>query len=190
MSTMSFDTDSSHYDFAPPANQCAACFAPNETPLTLFAGVAGIQYGTAVPGVDAPPANGLWPLVAIGPCVWFLAQDGYNLQYRPAMPNSHMQIAKAGEFFHFAKLLVGQCHTIFENLMQNPAVDPYYGGYVSIVNPKTMEGNSILEVLALLNISPTGDPWCNPRPIDDTQTAYAIYDPQDATRIHIAHDNP
>lgn len=190
MWAMSFDTDPANYDFAAPANQCPACYAANETPLTLFLSLSGITFGTAVAGVDPPPANGLWQLSATGPCTWFLADAPYTFTYLPVMPNSNLQATSPGVLLHFQSQIAGICHVNFENDQQNPAVDPYYGGFGTLINPLTPEGNSILKVLALLNISPTGDPWCNPIPKDDLETVYKVYDPQDATNIHILRDNP
>jgi len=184
---MSIDTDPANYDFAPPALECPFCFPVGETPLQQIVTFSGIKFGTAVPGVDPPPPNGLYIITTDVACGWHGFAGLYEFSYSVTAPGLALFAQTAGPTIHFIEIAIAPCQTTFVNDRQNPAVDPYYGGFASVINPKGISDNALQDVLALLNISPTGDPWANIRTIDAETTAYSIYNPADATRIHIGY---
>jgi len=170
-------------------HNCALCFAIGRTPSTLKCMFGGVERGWAWQPAYGMPPNGYWDLIndEVFPCLWthgappwpqirFLLQDGQStLGCKP----DHFRTAFSGRVFE-------NCKYHFENLLQGPAGNAFYGGHAHVITAADM-------ATSIKSFTPMIDP--DPRmecfPMADEKIVLRYAGKRDATNIHIKFDtNP
>ena len=187
---MSYDSDPTLYDYAPPPKECPLCHDAGETPDEIFVGLSGIQRGPlALPG-DPPPPNGVFLINAMVPCHWAATIDDNDFNLGLDAPNSNLVIDRPGGPSYFRGLTAGPCQSWFANIQQNPAVDKYYGGWATLSNPLPSMGESAADIMLSIGFPPAAGTAVSPRAMTNNFSVFVFARDLDASNLKVKYLNP
>jgi hypothetical protein len=187
---MSYLSDPADYNFVTTPDECDACYPADETPVSLFLQLTGIAAGSAwSPGDPAPP-NGLFELTYNVQCNWLGSSGPYSMIYGFVFPNWVLSVGVSALGTAFINSSEPDCTVAFDNSINSPTGNVYYGGSGLVTSPKNLDYPSPLAVMDLLGLDPLDDYWIRPIPFDDYQAVTGFYLKNGRTRCLVKYDLP
>lgn len=181
--------DPALYDYTAPGNACPVCFAPGQTPATLFACYFGIQIGSIWLPTDPPPPNGIYELSASAPCVYgcVLPDPLISLQWTGG--HSAIQSLIAGGGLFFVADSVPACNYIWPNSFNSPLGRRYWCGYCCVINclPGGVQDEG--DLIDWLDASIYSQIYSKPVTLDQTHIVHRLSRPYDRSNIFIKIDH-
>lgn len=118
---------------------CLACYPAGKTPGRFYATFAEIKAGWAWDPTWDPPPNRTFEILQVPHlhnCVWEYIGLNWGCSYTttlagPPLPGSQIGLTCVlpGVAWGFKGVIRPQCKYSFENQIQNPIPNVYYGGY-------------------------------------------------------------
>lgn len=187
---MAFSTNLDNYAYSADPHQCADCCDVGKTPENIFLCFAEIQIGDLWIPADPPPPYGCYPLTHDGFCVWGDITPDYFLGYESKVGNVALTVF--GPVFQsiFLNHAKPPCSNWFDNVLVNPAVEKYYGGYCVVIN--TLPGGfpDITDLLKLMSDSPDWADWLGSVGLAANTASYQFSKHLDHTNVRILMDVP
>lgn len=185
---MSFPTKNDAQTFRPIGQGCAACFAVDETPVTLYACLTGVLTGNAHGGGDPPPPNGTFKMDWTANCFWFGQHDGFDFSFFYIPSFTTIEVKITGDANAFLQIDFIGCSKWWSNGLDVPAGNHYYGGFASINNIMPEVDYSVQDVLSLIAMEPDELNYCRPLPLTAEQTVYRFSRSSDRSNIRVLID--
>lgn len=186
---MSIDTGTPDA-YAPPALNCNACHAVNETPLYKYAAISGVLKGDLWNPADPPPPNGLWKLETQMVCTWFNFFPNWEITLMHNIPNTALTVRIPFVLEGFSAVEAGACTRYLPNVNQVPAGNHYYSGQAVIYDFTAADDSTLQENLALMNIEAQEGTYVNIRSAEGDTAVKIISSHRQDINIAIKEEIP
>ncbi len=170
-------------------DECRTCFAPDKTPVDVWASISGVTYGDQWTASTERALNGVHQLKNSGACVWQATIGGWLLLYHSGSPPSFFRVTKAGHFDMFIASFFASCITHFVNSQTDPGPNEYILGQVSLSWTAPVTTKSIINVASKLNIAENEKTFAEVFPVDSDKNVYRYAKKKDATNVKILFDH-
>lgn len=149
----------------------------------------GIRKGALWAPGDGEPPNDHHAVPITAPCLWTLQAGGFNFKYQILGPNTHFHCDMVAGPFVFHTISPGLCLIWAANTILNPAVNKFYGGWMTALPEYAGVPFALPDLMSLMSIEIYWATWLQPRPMADEQVVYGLYDGLDATNVRIKIDH-
>ena len=141
-----------------------------------------------MPG-DPDPPNGNVAAHITAPCNWQCNVAGCQFVYQvtPGITKFSAKIIGFPNFF-FAQLGF-QCGIWAANTLNNPVGKKLYGGWATVVPEMVGVPFALPDLMALMSEEVYWARWLMPRPMENDQVVYGIYDRFGSTNVSIKIDH-
>ncbi len=185
----SLNTDPELYGVAGTGDECLACYASGETPLSLFFTFSGMQSGDDwLPG-DPPPPNGIWAVPHTNNCVYTFDDGTWTLLFNRDSTSSFTQWKRKSDgriaFFGFGATA---CLTDLDNSLASAPGRIYYGGSLNISSMVAAGSSLIIQTMDEIVVPQADQTFANPGQIDKDNSVVRLFRGSDATNIHVLTD--